>query len=85
MYIVNTLNEKKESGSAMVFFFFVPIRVLLFLDFSYLVYRHELNVYFSLEKALLAGHCFTILKYFVILWGKNRVYGYLTTASGWAY
>ena len=69
MYIVNTLNEKKESGSAMVFF--VTIRVLLFRDFSYLVYRHDLNVYFSLEAALLAGHCFTILKYFVILWGKK--------------
>ena len=53
--------------------FFVTIRVLLFLDFSYLVYRHELNVYFSLEAALLAGQCFTIFKYFGILWKKSGV------------
>ena len=51
-------------------FFLVTIRVSFFLDFRYSVYRHELNVYFSLEAALLAGHCFTILKYFGILWGK---------------
>ena len=51
------------------------LSILFFLDFRYSVYRHELNVYFSVEAALLAGQCFTILKYFGILWGKNRVYG----------
>ena len=54
------------------------LHILFFPDFSYSVYRHELNVYFSLEAALLAGQCFTILNYFGIIWGKNRGYGYLT-------
>ena len=62
MYIVNTLTEKKESEPArgfgytisgihliQVYGFFVTIRVLFFLDLRYSVYRHELNVYFSLE------------------------------------
>ena len=38
--------------------FFVTIRglsILFFLDFGYSVHGHELNVYFSVEAALLAG------------------------------
>ena len=55
---------------------FVTIRVwsiLFFLDFRYSVYRYELNVYFSVEAAHLARQCFTIFKYFGILWKKSRV------------
>ena len=50
------------------------LSILFFPDFRYSVYRHELNVYFSLEAALFAEQCFIILKYCGIVWGKNRVY-----------
>ena len=40
----------------MVFFLIIRgLRILFFLDFGYSVHRHELNVYFSVEAALLAG------------------------------
>ena len=57
----------------IVFFLFVTIRVyntLFFLDFRYSVHRHELNVYFSVEAALLAGNSFTIWYILVSYWEK---------------